>query len=564
MAHPLLRLAPLFDRSKALLVLGVSGLLVATCLNLAGPWIIAQAIDQDIASGDKAGLLGKALLFVAVLASTVVVAYGSKMAVEITAQRAMYRLKGRLFDHLVDHDLSFHDRQTSGRLITRVQGDTEALRVLFSEVILQVPADLLLFVGMFAILSSKAPDVVPVVFAVVPPYVLLFMLFRRISPPRFLAVRAVRSRMTGFFSEILRAMPVLQGFGRAPWAVEQADALNKEVCRTEVIAHLQPVWYMNAVVFIQRLGIVGLLWLGAGRVADKTLTVGALVMALGYMRQMFNPLMRLSWQLTTIERARAAALRIADILDTERAVADPEHPLPWPGLRRSLRLEDVHFHYTEGTEVLRGMDLDVPAGSHVGVVGATGAGKSTVLNLLMRFADPTQGRVSVDGVDLRDLGLRDLRGHVGLVLQDVHLFAGTLLENLGGDPVAAQRALDTLDLSMPLESELRDGGANLSRGERQLLTFARALIGDPELLVLDEATSAVDPHTEARVQAAMERLQAGRTTVTVAHRLATVRGCDRIYVLAAGAVAEAGSHDELLAAGGLYAALHELQHGQAA
>lgn len=564
MRHPLLRLAPLFDRSKGLLAIGVVGLLLATALNLVGPWIVAQAIDVDMVNGDSEGLLRRALLLCAVLATTLGVNYGAKLAVEVSAQRAMVRLKSQLFDHLVDHDLSFHDKQTSGRLITRVQGDTEALRVLFSEVILMVPADLTLFVGMFWVLSTQAPDVLPIVFAVVPPYVVMFAIFRRISPPRFLHARAIQSQLTGFLSEVLRAMPVLRGFGREGWAVDRSDRLNGAVFRAEAIAHVQPVWYMNSVVFIQTLGIVALLWVGAGRVAAGVLTVGALLMALGYMRQMFNPLMRLSWQLTTIERARAAAVRIADILDTPRGVQDPDEPTPWPGLRDALRLRDVRFHYVEGTPVLRGIDLEVPAGSHVGVVGATGAGKSTVLNLLMRFADPTGGAVTVDGTDLRSMTLRDLRAHVGLVLQDVHLFAGDLLENLGGDPAAARRALDTLGLDLSLGLEIRDGGANLSRGERQLITFARALVRDPELLVLDEATSAVDPQTEARVQAALERLQAGRTTVTVAHRLATVRDCDCIYVLSAGEVVESGTHDELVRAGGLYAALYDLQHGQAA
>ncbi len=564
MRHPLLRLAPLFDRSKALVGIGVVGLLIATLLNLAGPWIVAQALDVDIARGDKAGLLSKAFLFVCVLGSTVAVNYGSKIAVEIAAQRAMYRLKALLFDHLVEHDLSFHDRQTSGRLITRVQGDTGALRVLFSEVILMVPSDLTLFAGMFVILATQAPEVLPVVFGVIPPYVLLFLIFRKVSPPRFLKARAITSRLTGLLSETLRAMPVLRGFGRAAWIVGRVDELNREVYKAEASSHLQPVWYMNLVVFVQTMGIVALLWTGAGRVAEGTLTVGGLIMALGYMRQMFNPLMRLSWQLATIERARAAAIRIAEILDTERTVTDPPSPVGWPGLEDAVRLEDVHFHYVEGTEVLRGLSLEVPAGSHVGVVGATGAGKSTVLNLLMRFADPTEGRVSVDGVDLRELSLEELRSHVGLVLQDVHLFAGSLLDNLGGDAAAVKRALEVLELDAPLDFELSDGGANISRGERQLITFARALVRDPELLILDEATSAIDPQTEARVQSALARLQEGRTTITVAHRLSTVRDCDRIYVLAAGGVAEVGTHAELVARGGLYAALYELQHGRAA
>jgi len=543
---------------------GVVGLLIGTGLNLAGPLLVAMAIDDDLAAGDVPGLVQKGLLYLVILVANLGLTWGAKVAIEVAAQRAMVSLKTKLFDHLIGHDLAFHDKHTSGRLITRVQGDTEALRVLFSEVILSAPADLALFGGMLGVILLTAPDLAPLVFAVLPPYILMFAIFRVVSPPRFLAVRAVKAKLTGFLSETLRAMPVLQLFDRVPWANRRADALNEEVFRKEAIAHLLPVGYFNGVFLTRSLGMVLLLWIGAGRVADGVLTVGALVMGLGYLRQMFNPLMRMSHHLATLERARAAAIRIAGILDEPRLITDPETPVPWPGLSDALRLEDVQFHYTEGTPVLRGVDLTMPAGQHVGIVGATGAGKTTVLNLLLRFRDPTGGRVSVDGVDLRHVTLSELRDRIGLVLQDVHLFAGTVLANLGGDPDAAARSLETLGVDMPLDKELIDGGLNLSRGERQLLTFARALARDPEILVLDEATSAVDPETEQLVQNALGRLMSGRTTVTVAHRLSTVRDCDRIYVLGAGAVVESGTHAELLAARGLYAALHELQHGAAA
>jgi len=556
-AHPLLRLAPLFRQSLGLLTVGVAGLIVGAALNLVGPWLIAQAIDVDLATGDRDGLIEKAGLFALILLTNLTVVYGSRLALEVSAQRAMLSLKRQLFDHLVDHDLAFHDRQSSGRLITRVQGDTEALRVLFTLVILAFPADLLLFLGMFGVLWWTHPTIAAICFGVMPPYVLLFLLFRRISPRRFLALRTVRAQLTGTLTEYLRAMVMLRQFGRHHWANARAKELDQEVLHLDIAANLQPVWYFNSVVAVRTLGIVALLWVGAGLVSDGVLTVGVLVMGLGYLRQMFHPLMRLSHQLTTIERARAAGTRIAEILDAPRSITDG--PKAWPGLRDGLRLEEVGFHYTEGTPVLRGVDLHVPAGQHIGIVGATGSGKSTVLNLLLRFRDPTSGRVTLDGVDLRELKISALRQKIGLVLQDVHLFAGTVLENLGGDADKSARALAVVGVEIGLDQTLSDGGSNLSRGERQLLTFARALVNDPEVLVLDEATSAIDPATEARVQAALERVMAGRTVVTVAHRLVTVRDCDRIVVLGDGRVLEQGRHDELMHVDGAYAALHRLQ-----
>jgi ABC-type multidrug transport system fused ATPase/permease subunit len=474
----------------------------------------------------------------------------------------MVHLKEKLFRHLIDHDLRFHDAHSSGRLITRVQGDAEALKVLFSEVVLSLPADICLILGMFLVMAISAPGVAPLVFAVVPPYVLLFLLYRRIAAPRYIASRKEKAALTGFLSEHMRATPMLQLFGRSAWSRASCEVQLERVFKTELRARIQAIWYYNSVDLTRTVGIVLLLWLGAQRVEADTLSIGALVMGLGYMRQMFNPLMRLSHQLATIERARAAAIRVAGILDSRREIRSPEEPQPWPGLHDSIRIDGVRFAYTESSPVLHGIDMEFPAGQHIGIVGATGAGKSTILNLLMRFRDPSAGSIRVDGVDLRELSLDTLRDRFGLVLQDVHLFPGTLLDNLGGDTTAAQRALDALELhDFPLDFKLSEGGQNLSRGERQLLTFARALVRQPEVLVLDEATSAVDPETESRVQAALGRLQEGRTMITVAHRLSTVHDCDRIYVLSHGHIVESGSHKQLMHQEGVYAALCRVQQG---
>lgn len=563
--HPLTRLAPLFRPQWRLLAACQLGLLLGTALNLAGPWLVAVAVDRDLAGGDWAGLRTTALLYMAVLFSNLGVTYASRVGLEISAQGAMLRLKGRLFRHLVHHDLAFHDRNASGRLITRVQGDTEALRVLFTEVILSVPADLLLLAGMLAVLSQQAPELVWWVAGVLPPYVLLIAWFRKASPPLFLGLRKLQATWTGFATEHLRVMPTLQLLGRQAWSRSQAEDLNGEIYVQERDAHLVPVYYINSVVLVRTLGFAAVLYFGGQAVAAGTLTVGTLLMGLGYLRQMFNPLMRLSFNLTTLERARAAAIRLAELEQDQPTIRDAPDAVDWPGLTTALDLQGVHFAYDPTAPVLQGLDLRLAAGEHVGLVGVTGSGKSTVLNLLLRFREPTGGRILVDDTDLGDIRLTALRQRIGLVLQDVLLLPGTVGDNLGGDDVAAQRALDLLGIPLDLDHPIAEGGRNLSKGERQLLTFARALVHDPPVLLLDEATSAVDPATEARVQAALATLQQGRTTLTVAHRLATVRDCDRIVVLdRQGRVAEQGSHEGLVALGGLYAAMLQLQSGEAA
>jgi len=563
-SHPLLRLAPLFRPRWLLLGVCMALLFLATGLGLVGPQLIARAIDQDLVAGDVPALQRTAALYLFIVLAGMATRYLGRVGIERVAQGAMLDLKRQLFDHLLRHDLAFHDEHSPGRLITRVQGDTQALHVLFTEVVLATPPDIAMVFGVAWLLWRESPEVALMVGAVLPPYILALMIFRRVAPPRFLKVRELRSTLTGFLAGHIRAMPTLRRFDREAWVRGRSDTLNEEVYAADVHAAWPPVFYYNGLFAIRQLGFAAVLWGGGLMVARDALTVGVLVMGMGYLRQLFNPLMRLSFHLTTLERARAGSLRIASILDDQPAVREPAEPVPWPGLDDAIRLEAVDFAYTPETPVLRQLSITIEAGTHVAVVGPTGGGKSTLLNLLMRFRDPTGGAITVDGVPLTELSLNELRRKVGLVLQDVLLFPGTVLDNLGGDRARATRACETLGLTIDLDAAVSAGGENLSRGERQLLTFARALVNAPEVLVLDEATSAVDPATEARVQAALETLRAGRTVITVAHRLATVRDCDRIYVLSGGEIVERGDHDALIASGGVYAALYQLQHGEAA
>lgn len=557
MRSPLLQLAQRFAPRRGLLGAAVLALLAAAALGVVGPWLVAQAIDVDLVAGDRAGLIRRCGLYLITVVGAGLFTWAGRVALEVAASDLLLDAKRALFRHLAEHDLQLHDRLSSGSLVGRLQGDIAAVRVLLVEVLFALPVDALAVLGMVAVLFASAPVVAAPVVAVLPVYVALLWLFRRVAAPRYLANRVAVSTLTGVLAELVSTLPAMRVLGRHEWSGDRARGAILDARRTEIFARLQSVWFLNTALLIRTVGMVAVLVWGAAVVQRGDATVGALVMGLAYMRQLFTPLMRLSHQLSTLEQARAASVRLVALFNEPRTLVDPAAPTPWPGLKDELRLEGVSFHYAPNAPVLSGVDLRIPAGSRVGLVGATGAGKSTLVDLMLRFRDPVSGRVSVDGVDLRDVERDALRSRTGLVLQDVRLLPGTVLDNLGGEAVAAQRALDRLGLTLPLDAEV--DGRRMSRGERQLLTLARALTLDPDLLVLDEATSAVDPATEVRMQRAIDALLDGRTAVIVAHRLQTIRTCDPIVVLHRGSVCEVGTHGELLARGGLYAALVKLQ-----
>ncbi|MBX2796637.1 MAG: ABC transporter ATP-binding protein/permease [Myxococcales bacterium] len=557
MTSPLRRLLPVLWPEFASLAAGCTGLGIAAILALVGPWLVAQAIDVDLPAGDVAALQWRAVAYLAAVFGTGICTWLAKIALEMAAQRALVRLEVQAFEHMASHDLAVHDELRSGSLVGRIQGDISVLRVLLVEVVFALPAEALQVAGMVGVLWWSAPSLVAPVIVVLIVYLVILGVFRRVAAPIFLAHRKAASRLTGILAETVHAMPALRALRRHHWGEARAADHVQQVQRLEAWSRFQPVWFFNVARLARSVSIVAVLALGAAQVAQGSATVGALVLALAYLRQMFTPLMRLSDQLATLERARAAAVRVDELLSESRRIVDPPRPTPWPGLRQGIHFHDVSFSYRHGTPVLRGIQLHVPAGTRLGLVGATGAGKSTILDLLLRFRDPTEGQVTIDGVDLRDLAVADLRAHGALVLQEVQLLPGSVHDNVGGSRAQAAQALEMLDLALDLDQSIR--ATSLSLGERQLLTFARAWVADPELLVLDEATSAVDPESEARVQHALDTLMAGRTAVIVAHRLDTVRSCDRIAVLHEGRVAELGSHDELLALGGRYAHLVRTQ-----
>lgn len=531
-------------------------LLSATGLSLGSTWLLGRALDVYVPAGDLPGVTRIAATYLGAVVAGGLLTWVARVRIEAEAQAALVALKERLFAHLVRHDLALHDSEGSGRLLSRTTSDVDALRPLWTEVVLAVPADLALFSGLLLILGLTAPNLALVVGASMPAWLLLILGYRRVSPARFMASRERAAALTAMITESLRALPLLRSYGRLDWLRARAETETARKRDADVSAGIAGVWFFNALFAVRSALLAALVWVGAVQVEAGTLTVGLLVVGLDYARKLVEPFIRIQFHLATVERARAGATRVDALLARVPTVRAPPNPRPWPGIGDGLRLEGVRFACLPGQPVLDGVDLVVPRGGSVALVGPTGGGKSTLVQLLFRFRDPDAGRLTVGGVDLRELDPAELRRHIGLVTQSVHLLPGTVAENLACPPdrAAALLAAAGLDRRLGPHTRVGDGGETLSRGEAQLLSVLRALAPDPELLVLDEATASMDPATEARVRALLGQ-RPERTLVWVAHRLRTVVDCDEIVLIAGGRLVERGAHAELLARGGRYADL---------
>jgi len=564
-------IGPLF-RLQAWHFLGAFLLLAASsALVVVGPILVRRAIDVDIAGQDWNGLQRTVLIYLAAMLAHMVVFYTMRNWLEWAGQNMMADLKRTLFAHLLNLPLAFHDRHGPGKLMSRVENDTEALRMLFTTTGVMLLGDALLFVGMFTAMFAAEPRLAAIVLLVLPPILISGWWVNKRCRPYFLASRGLTADLCGRLAEFIQGTEVIQAYARTRWAVARFQDVNLARYRAEFSGEVRWMAWFNGMFFMEAVAFALILGVGGAWALQGLVTLGTLIMFMGYVRRFFEPLMRLSDQMLIVQKAGAAAERVAALLDEPVIVADPAEPVPWPGLHQGITFENVFFRYAaDGDWILRDVSIHIPSGEQWAVVGPTGAGKTTLISLLLRFYDPDRGRVLIDGVDIRDLDPRDLRRRVGLVLQDLYLFPGNLEDNLRlGRDVSEdqlQRAVrSTLAESVigrlpgGLAAELAERGSNLSHGERQLLAFTRAVAHDPEMLILDEATSAVDPATEAAVQAGLEQILSGRTAVIIAHRLSTIRSAHRILVMRDGEIVEQGTHAELTEAGGLYRDLCRLQ-----
>jgi ATP-binding cassette, subfamily B, multidrug efflux pump len=522
------------------------------------------------------GLLAMGFVYLVLVMGEFSTFYGQFYLTMVVAQYSLSDLRMALFKHVERLPMSFFDRTPTGRLVSRMTTDIDAINEMFSAGSLTMFMDVLTMLGIVAIMFAFNARLAIWAMCAVPPLLLILNFFGSRARVVYREIRERLAALNSYLAEALAGMAVVQLFTREQRSREEFDALNIKSRDAQMVANIYEAGVFSAVESLSSATIGTILWAGGSEVIRRVITLGTLVAFIDYAQKFFLPLRDISSKYTTLQSALAAMERIEALMETPASIASPPGPRRSSPVRGEIIFDHVGFAYRAGEPVLRDLSFTVEPGRKIAIVGATGSGKSTIIKLLTRFYDVSAGRILVDDVDVREWDLTELRRAIGLVQQDVFLFAGDVFDNVRlartdlGEAEVRQalrraQALDFVErLPGGLHEEIRERGANLSSGQRQLLSFARALAYDPRVLVMDEATSSVDSETESLVQRALEELLKDRTALVIAHRLSTIERADRILVLSQGALRESGTHAELLARRGLYHRLFELQYATAA
>ena len=545
------------------------------------PRLVQEAIDGYIVPGDLEGLQGIILLLVGALVGEGIFSLMQGYLTQWIGQHAIYDLRTKVFRHIQRQPLRFFDRTPVGRLITRTTSDVEALSDVLSAGVVVIIGNLFRIAFILYFMFSLNWVLALVVLGVMPVMAYGVFLFRSKVRVQYRETRKQVARLNSFLQEHISGMHIVQAFNREREEMKRFSGINHEhrAAQIKTIFYFALFWPMVDIVASTALGLV--IWFGGLQAMAGTLTIGVLIAFIQFSRQFFEPIRNLSDQYNTLQSAMAGAERIFGLLDEDAALAEKKTPVVLDRVQGRIEFRNVWFTYRKEEDgdrepdwILRDVSFVVEPGQQVAIVGATGAGKTTIINALLRFYDIQQGGIFIDGIDIRDLRLAELRRRVGLVLQDVFLFSGSIAHNLTlEDPEITEADMrraaelvgaDAFIRKLPngYGQDVRERGASLSHGQRQLLSFVRALVYDPEFLVLDEATSSVDTETERLIEQALEKLMAGRTSLVVAHRLSTIQHSDRILVMHKGRIREQGAHQELLAMDGLYRRLYELQYAE--
>jgi ATP-binding cassette subfamily B multidrug efflux pump len=542
-------------------------------VELAGPFLTKMAIDNAIVPGKPELLPGIIAVFIGALAIAFVFRYAQNILMQVIGQNVMFDLRNQIFSHLQHQSLSHFDRNPVGRLISRLTNDVDALNEFIGTSVVTVVGDVVILLGVVVVMFFLDWRLALISLVVLPLIALASWGFQRLMRTTYRQQRVRLARVNTFLQENISGMLVVQLFNRERRQYNEFDKLNRHLLDSNVEAVRVFALFFPIVSFLSTLAVALLIWYGSGGVLEGTITLGVLVAFFQYTERAFQPIRDLAEKYNIMQAAMAASERVFMLLDEQPAIVDPPDPKPLGKVVGDIEFRDVHFSYNPDEPVLKGINLKIPAGTSVAIVGATGAGKTSIISLLSRFYDVQQGQILLDGVDVRDVRQQDLRRNIGVVLQDPVLFSGTISRNIrlldediSDDEVRrAARFVNAAHFIERFEDgydhPVRERGANLSVGQRQLLTFARAIAFNPSvLLVMDEATSSVDTETEGLIQDALYKLMRGRTSIIIAHRLSTIKHVDRIIVLHKGHVVEDGTHEDLMARNGYYYRLYQLQY----
>jgi len=544
---------------------------IASGAGILAPYLTGVAIDKNIAAGDVHGLIGTSALLAASLTAVYVAQAGQGYLLSWVGQKVLAALRSQLFHHLQALSVPYHDVHIVGVTISRVVNDVAVINELLSEGLVGLLGDGVLLIGIIGTMIAMEPRLALLTFSVLPLMVLASAVFSRHARVAYRETREKIGAVVGDLAENIGGMRVIQAFAQEATIQEQFRQVNRENRDANIYARSLSFVFMPSVDILSVLATCIVLWVGGGMVARGTMTIGVIVAFMGYVSRFFAPIRDLSQIYTTLQAATAGGERVLELLGTPPAVEDRPDAQDLPPIEGQVELRHVFFEYEPGVEVLHDVSLIVAPGETVALVGPTGAGKTSIGNIVARFYDVSEGSVEIDGYDVREVAQESLHRQMGLVPQDPFLFSGSIAENIAfGRPDATEDEIATVarlanadefirNLPEAYETQILEGGVNLSVGQRQLLCIARALLVDPRILILDEATSSVDTVTEALIQEALQRLLSGRTAIVIAHRLSTVRNADRIYVIDQGRIVEQGTHAALLEQRGLYNDLYERQ-----